>query len=333
MRRNACKDFFDLSRSQQWRVLRRELAEEDEIDEAEPDSFLNLSLMNEYDAIPHTQVEEIQTERQLSPEIDLPEAADCEDVDSCIGHFSASPSYSDTDFDRDEDPHGSSDDEDEIFLAGLQDIALTHLPDYVTNKLLKILRDTKRFQHLPPNHKQLLGSLEHLPKPVQVSGGQFLYLGVKSNLEYLKNIPIPDTITLDFSWDGVALFKSSANEMWPIVMHAVNVPESEIMLIGVFIGKKSRMKVEEFFYCLNEELKDIRNAGNIIQIGEKTVEIQGRCFVCDTPARNFALGKTFVCDFYFLSLLLVHLSFFPMYRRLQSSDFHFHAQKSVHNTS
>lgn len=76
-----------------------------------------------------------------------------------------------------------------------------------------------------------------MPQPVEIEGGRYLHLGIKNNLKFV-NISNPNTshLTLDFSWDGVPLFKSPNTKIWPIVMSIKELPDAKVMLVGVFIG-------------------------------------------------------------------------------------------------
>lgn len=203
-------------------------------------------------------------------------------------------SYTESEHDSDEDIP----DEDEVFLEDLAELALTHLPDYVTDKLLKVLAKTNKFKNLPKNHRGLLGDICELPRPASVVGGNLLHIGIRANLLLLPStLELPEVLEADFSHDGVRLHKSSSTFMWPIVMSLHNLPEAGVRLISIFIGSKSRLSVHEFFHCLITELNEIYDNDCMVEVSreKKRVKFNFRLSTADTPAKTFGLGETEIC--------------------------------------
>lgn len=203
-------------------------------------------------------------------------------------------SYSESEGTDSEDSDVDSRDVEDVFLEDFAELALTHLPDYVTDKFLKILGKTKKFKKLPKTHQGLLGDIAHIPRPIEIKGGRLLHFGIRSNLLLLpSDIEYPETLNADFSHDGIRLHKSSSTSMWPIVMSFSNLPQMSVRLVSCFIGEKSQLNVNEFFHCLISELNDIHDKGSIVEVGSerKRVKFNFRLSTADTPAKTFGLGK------------------------------------------
>ncbi len=104
--------------------------------------------------------------------------------------------------------------------------------------LLLVLR--KHGHRLPKDARTLLG----MPSEIEISdlcGGQFLYFGVETGLlkmcsQYLDFFSPEKEILLNFSVDGVPLFKSSNVQIWPILC---SVKKFE-PLLHYFVGLQSQ---------------------------------------------------------------------------------------------
>lgn len=186
------------------------------------------------------------------------------------------------------------DDEDEDrtkFITNLHDFCLANLPDSGTNKLLEVLAGNTKYE-IPINTNQLYGAIKDVPKAVTIAGGQYLHLGVRENLAFLNPRTVPRQIIIDISWDGVKLHNASKQQMWPIVMRVVNLEEKDVMLVGLFVGKKKDLNVNDFFYCLVQELNEIHDNDGSVLIGPSKIAstLAVRCLIADAPAKAFALG-------------------------------------------
>jgi hypothetical protein len=62
------------------------------------------------------------------------------------------------------------------------------------------------------------------------------------------------------------------------------------MIIGIYYGKGKPQDLGEFLSPLVAEFNSILQHG--IQIGDYTIAVTLKCFVCDSPARSFIKGKT-----------------------------------------
>lgn len=182
----------------------------------------------------------------------------------------------------------SSDDEG---VPELKEFCMTHLNDGPTNGLLNILREKFHLEKVPKNVGELYGTLSTpMPDPVPIEGGHYLHMGIKNNLKYVDCHLTH--LTLNFSWDGVRLFKSSKTNIWPLVMAIEELPDIDVMLVGVFIGESKPNNPDEFFYCFNKEVMEIADSQYIVEVGphKKRCTVSNSYMIADTPAKTWALG-------------------------------------------
>lgn len=197
--------------------------------------------------------------------------------------------------DEDELESGSGEEGHDI-TPQLRDFCSVHLPaDSAVNQLLNILRNNPNLQGLPRNHNELYNTpTTQMEEPVNIGGGKYLHFGIKANLKYIEiDDPEITSLTLNFSWDGVRLFKSSNKALWPIVMHVEELPHLDVLLVGLFIGDTKPSNPNEFFHCFNEETKEIENNDFIVNVGvaNKNVTVRSDFCIADVPAKTWALCK------------------------------------------
>lgn len=95
-------------------------------------------------------------------------------------------------------------------------------------------------------------------------------------------------ISLNFNIDGLPLFKSSLDTLWPILFNIHEFPGIAPMAIGIFNGISKPHLVTPFLQPFVAELNKIISDGIIINGHQLTIKI--RCFICDSPARAFIKG-------------------------------------------
>ena len=97
-----------------------------------------------------------------------------------------------------------------------------------------------------------------------------------------------ETIEIDIGVDGLPLFKSSSQALWPILGAVCHNKEIKPFLIGAYLGNKKPEKVQEYLDEFIKEYKYLQLSG--IEINGKNRKIQIRTFVCDAPAKAFLTG-------------------------------------------
>lgn len=200
--------------------------------------------------------------------------------------------FSDDDLDFPDDEEA---DEEPVGHSVLADFCMRRLKDDGTTELLKIMKSTYQISNLPTTAAELFDTpQERMPEPVDIEGGQYLDFGIRNNLKLIElsetNIP---QLTLNFSWDGVRLFKSSSKCLWPLVMKVEEMKDLEVMLVGLYIGDSKPQNANEYFYCFNKECKEIAQNNMLVEVGTNRTpcKVVIGNMIADAVARHWALGK------------------------------------------
>ena len=153
-----------------------------------------------------------------------------------------------------------------------------------SDELLVLLRQNGH-SDLPKCTKTLIKT----PRKVNISekcGGSYIYLGIIRGInrviENNPHLPIPQIISLNVNIDGLPLFKSSSDQIWPILSKFSNYP---VFVVALFHGKAKPSSTEEFLSDFLAEYSSIKESG--LQLNNSNFPIEIKAFVCDAPARQF----------------------------------------------
>uniref|UniRef100_A0A182PWU3 Uncharacterized protein n=1 Tax=Anopheles epiroticus TaxID=199890 RepID=A0A182PWU3_9DIPT len=177
-------------------------------------------------------------------------------------------------------------------IEGLRTWAiLKNVPRSTVNLLLAVLRNLYHLD-VPKDARTLLKTPTEVGLEVQtISGGEFWYQGVETVLQsYFRNsVPENDTFSIQVSIDRLPMYKSSAKQLWPILIWVENLPQAPVMLAGLFSGVAKPELVDEYLGPLVTELNELQERG--LRFGDKVVGLKIGAFIADSPARAFIKGK------------------------------------------
>lgn len=147
---------------------------------------------------------------------------------------------------------------------------------------------------LPSDARTLLKTNIVFEKSV-VEPGSYIHFGLEMQLKRLiYNIPSANNIQdlkLLLNIDGLPLFKSSADQVYPILIAIMNVPQLKniVFPVGIYYGIQKPNNIFDFLNPFINELVDLMTRGIIIEQGNKiSVKLIGIC--CDAPAKKDLLG-------------------------------------------
>ncbi|CAH0405510.1 unnamed protein product [Chilo suppressalis] len=168
------------------------------------------------------------------------------------------------------------------------------IPHSALNKLSNIINEFKPGT-LPSDARTFLCTPVNVILK-NVEGGQYWHNGIAKPLKsiLLNWTDIPDMISININVDGLPIFKSSTNEFWPILGNIFENPRIRPFIIGIYFGKGKPKKLNEFLEDFVNDMKILLEEGLVVERLEKTIKIQIRCFICDSPARAYIKG---VCNF------------------------------------
>ncbi|KAI8114757.1 hypothetical protein CVS40_12906 [Lucilia cuprina] len=120
---------------------------------------------------------------------------------------------------------------------------------------------------------------------------KYIHLGLMNLLEHFDEvISNENELVCDIGIDGLPLFKSTTNSLWPILGHIINLPHTEVFLIGVYLARKKPESIDEYLNDFVEEVKILQKDG--VVINQRKINFKLRAFICDTPAWTFVFATT-----------------------------------------
>ncbi|XP_054746268.1 uncharacterized protein LOC129250688 [Anastrepha obliqua] len=125
----------------------------------------------------------------------------------------------------------------------------------------------------------------------QVKPGEYFHYGLEQGIKKCLQLEVPlgqNILELDIGIDGLPLYKSSSNSLWPILGSVANHTNMSPFLIGCYIGKKKPEDINDFLFDFVQEFLVLQERG--IELGCSTVFIKLRAIICDAPARAFVSG-------------------------------------------
>ena len=152
----------------------------------------------------------------------------------------------------------------------------------------------KHGHRLPKDARTLLGTPPQL-EVRDLRGGQFLYFSVETGplkmcSQYPDFFSTENEILLNFSVDGVPLFKSSNVQMWPILC---SVKKFEPFIVALFCGTAKPNSITDYTASFLTELKALTQHGVEFQNG--TLNVKVNAFICDVPESHNAYNSCERC--------------------------------------
>lgn len=147
-------------------------------------------------------------------------------------------------------------------------------------------------EKLPLSYKSLL-EVEKTPlrdRLKTVSGHKYYYIGLEKQLKFvLARFPSCDIeslceVKLVWNTDGMELFNSRRENVWPILAYISNLRPRIVFEVALTVGKGKPANLE-FLEEFIVELNDLMERG--IVFNGKRIMVRHKACVCDAPARAF----------------------------------------------
>lgn len=209
---------------------------------------------------------------------------------------------SDTSDNRDECLSSESDSNNNLASDLCKWASSFNIKQNALDHLLKILRESGH-RTLPSCARTLLHTAREIPLEVK-SGMEYICYSLKDEL--LKQLQrFPDEIVKDisslelsFNVDGLPLFKSSKNSLWPVLCGIMNIKPTAVFPVVLTYGKSKPTNLDFLTEVIND-LELLLEEG--FKFGSKTLAVSLRCILCDAPAKAFVKGTKlfsgyFGCD-------------------------------------
>ena len=156
-------------------------------------------------------------------------------------------------------------------------------------KFLNFLRKHECFINLPKKPETLLGTPRIFKKKIiDIPPGQYLHLGFEKALtKILNRIPLSmictDTLLIDVNIDGCELNKKY--KIIPIQVKISNIPESDVEVVGFYVGRTKPFDVNLFLTCFITDVNRVREDN----YSNKAFKVEIRLFCLDLVARAYIL--------------------------------------------
>nr|XP_055061186.1 uncharacterized protein LOC129444502 isoform X1 [Misgurnus anguillicaudatus] len=211
---------------------------------------------------------------------DLDVVVNCDDSDDLMRDWNL-------DSDRD-DSEGPSEHRPDL----ADDLVNWALEFNITMVALSALLSILHFHHpnLPRDGRTLLKTVTNY-KILAVAGGAFFYFGVLNAITgLLENVwmklPSKHCLQLQLNFDGLPLFKSNNQQLWPILGLLKEAGKCPFM-IGIFGGDCKPKSLNEYLRDLVSELSSLQSG---FWFKGKLFFLRVCSVVCDAPARAFVKG-------------------------------------------
>jgi hypothetical protein len=157
--------------------------------------------------------------------------------------------------------------------------------------LLGVLRQHTYFEYLLKDSRTILQT-----KPIinilnihSVEPGNYYHFGLANVIK--ENIPLnlknnDSVIHIVTGIDGLPLFKSTAEEFWPIFAY-IQPNRSNVFPVGIYCGNRKPLDSNTFLKYFVEEINFLDNNG--IEINGKNFKVMLDVLCCDAPAKSFIL--------------------------------------------
>ena len=130
-------------------------------------------------------------------------------------------------------------------------------------------------------------------------GGSYVYMSVtkslQSALSKVENVEVSSNteLHLQFNIDGIPVFNSGTQCIWPILSRVVKPFISPVFVVALYAGRKKPNNFNEFLQPFVEEMTLVLQSGVPISAGV-TCKVTIHSFVCDAPARADVKGTKHV---------------------------------------
>lgn len=193
-------------------------------------------------------------------------------------------------------------DRTEIIAADLRDWALAYGINHSALNALLAIQRRNGYPWLPKDSRTLLNTARKITiapipfianklLPSSASVGKFWYNGLENSIRNAITPIVTSNINLKISVniDGLPVYNSSSIEFWPILVLLNDFNNIRPLVVAIAAGT-GKPDVNILFRKFVEELKMMWSKG--IEINGHNIKVVTTNFICDSPARALAKGKS-----------------------------------------
>ena len=157
------------------------------------------------------------------------------------------------------------------------------------NKILSIFKEL--FPQLPSDVRGVLRQYKKCPAR-SLGSGVYYHFGLAKHLlrfvEDWLNTDSFTTVEFHLNFDGLSGFRSSKQQLYPILGRIVSPRTSEVFLVGIYGGLSKPADFNDFSEDVISELEVLSSDKLCVLRRNIRLTVRLCAVVCDTPARSFA---------------------------------------------
>jgi hypothetical protein len=175
----------------------------------------------------------------------------------------------------------------------------------LTDLLKSLRRNVAGLRDLPCTARTLLQAKHHIDS-IQISGRNFYHLGLQRQLvrlaenwaDYFPDVQIV-TMTISLNTDGLPLFKSSKQTVWPLLCNVMDVPIPVVLPITITCGNSKPTDTEYLNEGISEVITGVTDGFNLPD--GRILKLRLKHIVLDAQARSLVkrtvqVGGYYACD-------------------------------------
>lgn len=171
-----------------------------------------------------------------------------------------------------------------LFYHGFTCAIKNSIPHIALNKLLTSIKP--KYPEVPSDSRSLLKTPRKINMQ-EVKPGQYYHFGLTNCIKQLMSrcsIPNLQSIQVNINIDGLPLFKSSHDQVYPILCNLVE-NYNEVNIVGIYYGKEKPADANVYLRDFTEEAITLTTHG--ITINGHIYSFKINAFICDIPAKSF----------------------------------------------
>ena len=218
-------------------------------------------------------------------DIDDEDTSDTECDAYYLGEDDEKYNYPSSNDDSDDDYDADPQDDIDVFKRELAEVKVNYsVTNAAMDAFLAVVR--KREPRLPKDSRTLVKPKTGIELKC-IAGGQYYHFGLEQQVKHDRrhddSLQADFQLQLQINIDGLPLYRSKANSVWPILGLLKNVNDANVFPIGIYYGYSKPTSVAAYLKEFLDEYTRLNNVG--FTVNDVHVTIGMHSIVCDAPAR------------------------------------------------
>ena len=231
--------------------------------------------------VPH----ELVTEAAAEVTIDHDDSSDSDDDAYWHGEDDEKYEYPSSNDDSDDEYSLEPEDDIDTYKRELAEVKVQfNVTNAAMDAMLAVIR--KRDARLPKDCRTLVKPQRNIELK-SIGGGHYYHFGLEQQVKHDRrnDVSLQDKfeLQLQINIDGLPLYRSKSNSVWPILGLLKNVTNADVFIIGIYYGQNKPTSVAAYLQEFLDEYIRLHEVG--FQVNDAHVTIVLHSVICDAPAR------------------------------------------------